>query len=48
MSLIHQETHICNKIHVLIITFPPTHLTAYSAIFREKFFVYAQNYCYSL
>jgi len=41
MSLIHQKMHMCNKIHVLLITFAPICLGAYCAIFRENFFVYA-------
>jgi len=40
MSPIHQQMHIYNEVHVLIITFPPTCVGACCTIFRENIFVY--------
>ena len=37
--------HIYNKTHVLIITISVTWFGTYFAIFRENFFICAQNYC---
>jgi len=37
MSLIHQQVHISNKIHVLIITFPPVFQCLLSHLQGELF-----------
>jgi len=37
--------HIYNKTHALIVTISATCFGTYCAIFRENFFIYAQNYC---
>jgi len=46
MSLLNQQTHVCNKICVLIINFLLTRFGAYCSIFSENFFWCTKNIIY--